>query len=339
VVRLEEEIRRQEGYLSSPPEMGTMPLWEPPPLEAPEVGDYPLGEVRESWEEWRDEAQSPQGTGLEDEPRDLVINRQWRFSQIEADTQARIDWAHAEASQRLALLEERLYRERQVELNNAGLAPAAGSEMEPERIIPSNLPRHVAEAEAEQARRRIKSEIEQLLAEAEEQEAAHLAQVEQEAHAEAARRRAEVVAELQAEWESRRETELPSLLAPREEMEREGEEIIAQMPETLPARQLAGAELPEGASAAAAETRRKVLEALTAKQREQISRLRENQRSLLDAIHEDTVRAVARVAYDNNWRIHLLPGGEPQGADLTEQVRERLRESWSRYPGEGPEGR
>jgi len=148
---------------------------------------------------------------------------------------------------------------------------------------------------------------------------------------ESAAAKAKIDAEIAAEAAARRRQaqDSPEAGRLREEMAEAVRDLTAQRGIGERTRQLAGIPPPGEVRESVAQAQGEVLGQYEATRRLQIERLRAGQAALMRAILADTRRAVMKVAFEDNLRLHLIPAGSPVGQNLTAQVHERVRAIWT----------
>jgi hypothetical protein len=314
--RLGEEISRLESGHPTAPNLAFPPPWTTPTLSGV-LGDFPEAQLREQWQGWQAGLQTPAALEPPGLPADLEASRRWRYLQVEADQARSLAQVRAQESQRLAQFREQLVRSRLTELSNAGL------DLSPE---PATGP---AANNPQQAQ--IWKEIEDQVQAEQAKSQARIDAVQQTLAAEAEAKQAEIDRQIQAEAASRKQQaqDIPELGELRQDMSQALSDLVARDGMGPRTRQLAGVEFPSGARQSGEEAQRQSLAAFEQTRQLQLQRLLDGQGVLLSAIVADTRRAVAKVAFEQNLRVHLIPTGAPEGRDLTAQVGERVRALWS----------
>jgi hypothetical protein len=299
-------------------------LWPAPwsvPLLSGGLGPFPEAALRGEAHNWRAGLETAVAVLPPGLPADLETSRQWRYLQIDAKRAHKLAALESAESARLATQREELVRSRLTELTNVGLD--------------LSLPAPQRREEADRKQAAIWAEIE---AEMAAETTASKAEVAAEGKAlavEAAAEKAKIEAEILAEAEARRRQAQtsPALQDLREDMNKAVEGLVAQDGVGERTKQLAGIPPPAGMRESGAQAQAQVLAQYEATRRLQIERLRAGQAALMLAILADTRRAVLKVAFEDNLRLHLIPTASPVGANLTAEVGERVRAIWTGEPG------
>ena len=292
-------------------ERWTTPLFlGPPPLA------FPQDAFLRDWQTWQTGLVIPAPPETAGLPPDLEAARDWRYRQIDLEQARKLAEARATESRRLAQFRDKLVRDRLEELTNAGLDL---------KVPPAEAPQR-----EEETRRRIWDEIEAAVAREQAESAEkRLPAVQAQLDAETARRKAEVDAEVQAEARARRESALPTLVEPRQEMEQRVKRFANPPSTGGQPTQLPGMAPTATDLRAAEQARDQALAEYERTRQRQLQRLEESQAALIRSILADVRLAAMRAAFEDNLRLNLVPPGSPRGADLTDQVRRRVELIWS----------
>lgn len=276
------------------------------------LGPFPTEALRREAELWRAGLEPPAVAPPVETPTDLQASRSWRYLRIEVEAARKLGELQNAESRALAERREELVRSRLTELTNLGLPPDAD------------------EAQAAAKRAEIWAGIEAEMAAATQASQRRLLAKQQELAVEAAAAKAKVDRELEEEAarrQQRAESREAGIL--RGEMAEAVQALADQQGVQKRARQLTGLGPPAGIRESAVQAQEEVRGQYEATRRLQSERLRAGQAALMRGILADTRRAVMKVAFEDNLRLHLLPAGSPVGEDLTATVRERVRAIWA----------
>ena len=253
-----------------------------------------------------------------DLPPDLGATRDWRFRQAENRTAYQLAAAAGEESRRMARLRESLVRGRLSELTNLGLSP---------RLTPEEAQKQLAEGgEAVWAQIRAKLQIEQTASDR------RLVASREQLGAEERAEKALILSEVEGLARQRQGGSMREGRDPRAALLQEMEQVAGDTGGvSAPAR----TELLQWNSGRAGpDEEASVRAGLTEARRRELQRLREEKGRLLLAIARDTRRTVTGLAYQQRWRLSVVPPADPVGTDLTGIARHHLQQFWA--PDVGP---
>ncbi len=290
------------------------------PIIVPPTFDEGLEALELHSSQWRRRIHPVPGGALEELPSDLQARLSWEVNRLEWYVSQQLAEARAQESQWLAQVQVEAVQRRQTEVSN--------------RELDLNIPTDEAREKANELRQNI---VEEVLAEAvpasearlrelgetlEKQKQEALAQVQHELRQRAQQRRSYSTApsgRLQGELANRME-QFAGPVGQYEEL------LIGASPSAD--QLLAADELRQAAS-------REYQRAMSA----QVDRLIAQQVDLIVAIAQATRRAAARVAWEQNLELYLLPGDSKVGEDLTPLTAEKLAAMWASQASLTQEGK
>jgi hypothetical protein len=290
--------------------------WRTPIFVGPAPLAYPEDLFQRDWREWQTGLTMPAPVETAALPPDLEAARTWRYRQIDLEQARKLMEARATESRRLAQFREKLVRDHLEELTNAGL----------DMSVPRAETRQKGPEAAQKIWDRIEAAVAQQQAESTQK---RLPAIEARLAAESRQRKAQVDADIQAEAQARRESEIPALVEPRQGFEQHMEQFAGRPHEEGRQEQVAGMAPPAGDVRAAEQARAQARAEYEQARQRQLARLQQSQAELIRAILADVRLAAMRAAFEDNLRLDLVPPGSPRGADLTEKVRWRLELIWS----------